>query len=74
MRRIIGTIAATLVVVAAIATSATPVSVGESHHPGGVNAVLGDGSVRFIRDSISISISTLQAMGTRAGGETLTVE
>jgi prepilin-type processing-associated H-X9-DG protein len=72
MRKIIGTIGATLAIAAVIATYATPVSGGGSHHSGGVNAVLGDGSVRFITDSISIS--TLQAMGTRTGGETLILD
>ncbi|QDU18766.1 DUF1559 domain-containing protein [Urbifossiella limnaea] len=40
-----------------------------SYHTGGVNACLGDGSVRFVRDSIPIQ--TWRAMGTRAGGEPL---
>jgi prepilin-type N-terminal cleavage/methylation domain-containing protein/prepilin-type processing-associated H-X9-DG protein len=40
-----------------------------SFHPGGVNAVFGDGSVRFIRDSIAPA--TWTALGTRAGGEVL---
>ncbi len=38
-------------------------------HPGGVNAVLADGSVRFIRQTISLS--TLQAAITRSGGEVI---
>ena len=40
-----------------------------SRHTGGVNVTLGDGSVRFVRDSISVA--TWQAVGTRAGGEVL---
>ena len=40
-----------------------------SFHSGGVNALLGDGSVRFIRQTISLS--TLQALITRSGGETV---
>jgi prepilin-type N-terminal cleavage/methylation domain-containing protein/prepilin-type processing-associated H-X9-DG protein len=36
-------------------------------HPGGVNALLADGSVRFIRQTISLL--TLQAAITRSGGE-----
>ena len=36
-------------------------------HPGGVNTLFGDGSVRFIRQTISLA--TLQAAITRSGGE-----
>jgi prepilin-type N-terminal cleavage/methylation domain-containing protein/prepilin-type processing-associated H-X9-DG protein len=38
-----------------------------SRHPGGVNTCFADGSVKFIKDSISVP--TWQALGTRAGGE-----
>jgi prepilin-type N-terminal cleavage/methylation domain-containing protein/prepilin-type processing-associated H-X9-DG protein len=38
-----------------------------SYHPGGVNVLFGDGSVRFIKDSINVI--TWRALGTRAGGE-----
>ncbi|WP_337176807.1 DUF1559 domain-containing protein [Paludisphaera sp.] len=38
-----------------------------SRHPGGVNALLGDGSVRFIKDSISLV--TWKALSSQAGGE-----
>ena len=38
-----------------------------SFHPGGVNVLLMDGSVRFIKSSINLSI--WNALGTRAGGE-----
>jgi prepilin-type N-terminal cleavage/methylation domain-containing protein/prepilin-type processing-associated H-X9-DG protein len=40
-----------------------------SMHPGGANCLFADGSVRFLRDSISIQ--TFAAMVTRAGGEIL---
>ncbi|MCE9561199.1 MAG: DUF1559 domain-containing protein [Planctomycetes bacterium] len=38
-----------------------------SMHTGGVNAVMADGSVRFVRDGVTLS--TWQNAGTRAGGE-----
>jgi prepilin-type processing-associated H-X9-DG protein len=38
-----------------------------SYHPGGVNTMLLDGSVRFVSDSVSQKI--WRAYGTRAGGE-----
>jgi prepilin-type N-terminal cleavage/methylation domain-containing protein/prepilin-type processing-associated H-X9-DG protein len=41
--------------------------VASSYHPGGVNTLMGDGSVRFIKDSIAML--TWWALGTRAGGE-----
>jgi prepilin-type processing-associated H-X9-DG protein len=40
-----------------------------SFHTGGVNALLMDGSVQFIRNSISTT--TWRALGTRSGGEVL---
>lgn len=40
-----------------------------SFHKGGVNIVMGDGSVRFVRDSIALA--AWQAMGSRGGGETI---
>jgi prepilin-type N-terminal cleavage/methylation domain-containing protein/prepilin-type processing-associated H-X9-DG protein len=38
-----------------------------SRHPGGVNVMMGDGSVKFIKSSVSLP--TWRALGTRAGGE-----
>ena len=43
------------------------VSTARSRHPGGVNAVMGDGSVRFVLDSIAQPI--WRGFGTRDGGE-----
>jgi prepilin-type N-terminal cleavage/methylation domain-containing protein/prepilin-type processing-associated H-X9-DG protein len=40
-----------------------------SRHPGGVNTLMGDGSVRFIKDAVALS--TYRALGTRNGGEVL---
>jgi prepilin-type processing-associated H-X9-DG protein len=40
-----------------------------SHHPGGVNLVMLDGAVKFIKDSINHT--TWWAIGTHRGGETV---
>ena len=40
-----------------------------SRHPGGVNVLMGDGSVRFVKDTVN-SVPW-QALGTRAGGEVI---
>jgi prepilin-type N-terminal cleavage/methylation domain-containing protein/prepilin-type processing-associated H-X9-DG protein len=41
----------------------------QSQHPGGVNVLFGDGSVRFVKNSISPQ--TWMALGTRGNGETI---
>jgi prepilin-type processing-associated H-X9-DG protein len=38
-----------------------------SYHPGGVNALLGDGSVRFVRESINGTV--WRSLGSVQGGE-----
>jgi prepilin-type N-terminal cleavage/methylation domain-containing protein/prepilin-type processing-associated H-X9-DG protein len=43
-----------------------------SEHPGGVNTLFGDGSVRFIKDSINLG--AWQAVGTRRGGEVVSAD
>jgi len=43
-----------------------------SYHPGGVNALLGDGSVRFIKSTINGF--TWRALGTVAGGEVISAD
>jgi type II secretory pathway pseudopilin PulG len=42
-----------------------------SHHPGGVNAAMGDASVAFITDDVDIR--TFQRLGNREDGEAVTV-
>jgi prepilin-type N-terminal cleavage/methylation domain-containing protein/prepilin-type processing-associated H-X9-DG protein len=41
----------------------------QSQHPGGVNCLMGDGSVKFIKDSVNQN--TWYALGTRNSGEVL---
>ena len=43
-----------------------------SRHPGGVNAVMIDGSVKFIKSSINIT--TWQALSTMGGGEIISAD
>jgi prepilin-type N-terminal cleavage/methylation domain-containing protein/prepilin-type processing-associated H-X9-DG protein len=43
-----------------------------SNHSGGINACMGDGSVRFFKNSINISV--WRNVGTRAGGEVLSAD
>ncbi len=43
-----------------------------SYHPGGVNALMGDGSVRFMKDTLNPA--TYRALGTIAGGEVISAD
>jgi prepilin-type processing-associated H-X9-DG protein len=43
-----------------------------SNHPGGVNVVFADGSVKFIKDTLAIQ--TWWALGTRNGGEIVSAD
>ncbi len=43
-----------------------------SYHPGGVNVLFGDGSVKFIKDSVNQA--TWWALGTKAGGEVVSAD
>jgi prepilin-type N-terminal cleavage/methylation domain-containing protein/prepilin-type processing-associated H-X9-DG protein len=50
-------------------TTMAPFSNAMSYHPGGVNTLLADGSVRFIKNSIAMNI--WWGLGTRNGGEVI---
>ncbi|WP_169978206.1 DUF1559 domain-containing protein [Tautonia rosea] len=43
-----------------------------SKHPGGVNVMLADGSVRFVKDTIALQ--TWYSLGTKSGGEVLSAD
>jgi prepilin-type processing-associated H-X9-DG protein len=43
-----------------------------SLHPGGVNLLFGDGSVRFVKSSVDLV--TWRALGTRKGGEVVSAD
>jgi prepilin-type processing-associated H-X9-DG protein len=43
-----------------------------SYHPGGVNLLMGDGAVRFIRDGVFLP--TWRALAIRDGGEMISSE
>ena len=43
----------------------------KSRHPGGANLLLGDGTVRFFNDTIDFQL--YNALGTRAGGEVVSI-
>jgi len=43
-----------------------------SKHPGGVNSLLADGHVQFVKDSIDVSV--WQALGSRNGGEVVSAD
>jgi prepilin-type processing-associated H-X9-DG protein len=47
-------------------------SQAQSNHSGGVNVLMGDGSARFIKNSINPM--TWMALGTRANGETISAD
>jgi prepilin-type processing-associated H-X9-DG protein len=44
----------------------------DSYHPGGVNVLMADGHVKFIKDSINVQ--TWWRLGTRAMGEVVSAD
>jgi prepilin-type processing-associated H-X9-DG protein len=56
-----------------VCTGGVPVfNASRSRHPGGVNTLMGDGSVRFIKDSINGA--SWRALGSIAGGEVISAD
>ena len=47
-------------------------STASSRHPGGVNVLFGDGSVKFIKETVNLN--TFWALGTIAGGEVVSAD
>jgi prepilin-type processing-associated H-X9-DG protein len=43
-----------------------------SHHPGGANVLIADGSVRFLKDSTNLPV--IWSLGSRAQGEVLSAD
>ena len=43
-----------------------------SYHPGGVNAALADGSVKFFKDTVNQDV--WMGLSTRAGGEVISAD
>src|SRR5262249_41362193 len=46
--------------------------VASSNHPSGVNALMGDGSVKYLKDTVSPTV--WWSLGSRAGSETLSAD
>ena len=53
-------------------SSLTSYNTARSFHPGGVNAAMGDGSVRFVKDTIAVNI--WRALGSISGGEIISAD
>ena len=47
-------------------------TVANSNHPGGVNLLLADGSIRFLK--ATVNVNAWRALGTRNGGEILSAD
>ncbi len=52
--------------------AASTFSATDSYHPGGVNVLMGDGSVKFLKDAINQNI--YWALGTKANGEVISAD
>ena len=50
----------------------TAASTASSNHPGGVNICMGDGSVRFVKDTVNLL--TWWGLGSRNGGEVISAD
>ena len=46
--------------------------IADSYHPGGVNCLLGDGSVKFIKNTVNGQ--AWRALGSIAGGEVISAD
>ena len=55
-----------------LAWSGAAAITSRSYHPGGINALFGDGSVRFFKSTINGD--TWRALGTIAGGEVISAD
>jgi prepilin-type processing-associated H-X9-DG protein len=56
-----------------VSTAENPAMFGSrSLHPGGVNAAMGDASVRFVSESIDLNV--WRFMSTAAGGEVFDIQ
>jgi prepilin-type N-terminal cleavage/methylation domain-containing protein len=53
-------------------TAANAYNASRSYHPGGINALLSDGSVRFFKNSINLQ--TWRALSTTVGGEVVSAD
>ena len=54
------------------AGSGNNVAYARSFHPGGAHAVMGDGAVKFVLNSVDST--TWQRVGTRAGGQDVSAD
>ncbi len=53
-------------------TGGTPFNAARSRHPGGVNTLFGDGSVKFVKNSVNVY--TWRSLGSPNGGEVISAD